>query len=82
MRKILGVVGDNFATHLRTHVPTPAAVHACQQSVGDLHSNLCGTSNVQARYTNNPGGDACLTFTSTYSARFLHLEQGATLRDG
>jgi hypothetical protein len=70
-----------FANHLAAYVPTPAAVHACQQSVEDPPSGLCGASNVQARYTNNPGGDACMTFTSTYSARFLHLEQGEALRD-
>jgi hypothetical protein len=70
-----------FANHLGAYVPTPAAVHSCQQAVGDPPSGLCGASNVQARYTNNPGGDACLTFTSTYSARFLHLEQGKALRD-
>jgi hypothetical protein len=74
-------VSVRFATHLRTHVPTPAAVHSCQQSVGNPPSGLCGSTNVQGRYTNNPGGDACQTFTSTYSGRFLHLEQGATLRD-
>jgi hypothetical protein len=74
-------VSVRFANSLRKYVPTPAAVHSCQQSVGDPPSGLCGASNVQGHYTNNPGGDACLTFTSTYSARFLHLEQGAPLRD-
>jgi hypothetical protein len=70
-----------FANHLDRYVPKPTAVDSCQQYVGDPPSGLCGSSNVQARYTNNPGGDACLTFTSTYSARFLHLEQGEPLRD-
>ena len=70
-----------FANHLDKYVPNPTAVDSCQQYVGDPPSGLCGSSNVQARYTNNPGGDACMTFTSTYSARFLHLEQGEPLRD-
>jgi hypothetical protein len=70
-----------FANNLDKYVPKPKAVDSCQQYVGDPPSGLCGSSNVQARYTNNPGGDACLTFTSTYSARFLHLEQGEPLRD-
>jgi hypothetical protein len=70
-----------FANNLGAYVPKRQAVHSCQQSVGDPPSGLCGSSNVQARYTNNPGGDACVTFTSTYSARFLHLEQGEPLRD-
>jgi hypothetical protein len=74
-------VSVRFATSLRAYVPTPTAVHACQQSVGNPPSGLCGSSNVQGRYTNNPGSDACLTFTSAYSARFLHLEQGQSLRD-
>jgi hypothetical protein len=74
-------VSVHFANHLGASVPTPEAVHSCQQFVGDPPSGLCGSSNVQARYTNNPGGDACLTFTSTYSARFLHLEQGEALRN-
>jgi hypothetical protein len=74
-------VSVRFANSLGKYVPTPAAVHSCQQSVGDPPSGLCGSSNVQGRYTNSPGGDACLTFTSTYSARFLHLEQGEPLRD-
>jgi hypothetical protein len=70
-----------FANNLDKYVPKPTAVDSCQQYVGDPPSGLCGSSNVQARYTNNPGGDACMTFTSTYSARFLHLEQGEPLRD-
>jgi hypothetical protein len=70
-----------FANHLDKYVPTPRAVDSCQQYVGGPPSGLCGSSNVQARYTNNPGGDACMTSTSTYSARFLHLEQGEPLRD-
>jgi hypothetical protein len=70
-----------FASNLGKYVPKPAAVDSCQQYVGDPPSGLCGSSNVQGRYTNNPGGDACQTFTSTYSARFLHLEQGEPLRD-
>jgi hypothetical protein len=74
-------VSVRFANHLGAYVPTPTAVHSCQQSVGDPPSGLCGASNVQARYTNNPAGDACLTFTRTDSARFLHLEQGEPLRD-
>jgi hypothetical protein len=74
-------VSVRFANSLRKYVPTAKDVHSCQQSVGDPPSNLCGETNVQARYTNNPSDDACLTSTGTYSARFLHLEQGATLRD-
>ena len=70
-----------FVHNLGKYVPKPAAVDSCQKYVGAPPSGLCGSSNVQARYTNNPGGDACLTFTSTYSARFLHLEQGEPLRD-
>jgi hypothetical protein len=70
-----------FANNLGKYVPKPAAVDSCQQYVGDPPSALCGSSNVQARYTNNPGGDACKTFTSAYSGRFLHLEQGEPLRD-
>jgi hypothetical protein len=70
-----------FANNLDKYVPKPKAVDSCQQYVDDPPSNLCGSSNVQARYTNNPDGDACLTFTSTYSARFLHIEQGEPLRD-
>jgi hypothetical protein len=70
-----------FANNLDKYVPKPTAVDSCQQYIGDPPSGLCGSSNVQARYTNNPGGDACMTFTSTYSARFLHLEQGEPLRD-
>ena len=70
-----------FANNLDKYVPKPKAVDSCQQYVGAPPSGLCGSSNVQARYTNNPGGDACMAFTSAYSARFLHLEQGEPLRD-
>jgi hypothetical protein len=70
-----------FANNLGKYVPKPAAVDSCQQYVGAPPSGLCGASNVQGRYANNPGGDACMTFTSTYRARFLHLEQGEPLRD-
>jgi hypothetical protein len=70
-----------FANSLGKYVPIAEDVHSCQQSVGDPPSDLCGESNVQGRYTNNPGSDACHTFTSEYSARFLHLEQGEPLRD-
>jgi hypothetical protein len=76
-------VAVRFATRLRAYVPTPVAVRACQEAVsaGPPPSNLCGSTNVQGRYTNNPGGDACQTFTRAYSGRFLHLEQGRSLRD-
>jgi hypothetical protein len=74
-------VSVRFANNLDHDGPKPTAVASCQQSVGDPPSGLCGSSNVQARYTNNPGGDACMTFMSTSRARFLHLEQGEPLRD-
>jgi hypothetical protein len=70
-----------FANHLRKYVPAPGAVQSCQESVGDPPSGLCGASNVQGRYTDNPGGDACQTYTSTYSGRFLHVEQTEPLRN-
>jgi hypothetical protein len=76
-----GSVSVLFASNLGKYVPKPAAVDSCQQYVGPPPSRLCGSTNVQARYTNNPGDDACTTSTSTYSARFLHLEQGEPLRD-
>jgi hypothetical protein len=77
----LHAVSVTFANQLKARVPTPGAVFACQESVGDPPSNLCGESNVQAQYTNHPGSNACPGFTSTSSGRFLHVEQEETLRD-
>ena len=56
-----GSVSVLFASNLGKYVPKPAAVDSCRQYVGDPLSSLCGESNVQGRYTNNPGGDACQT---------------------
>jgi hypothetical protein len=77
----LSSVSVTFANNLDGYVPTPSAVDSCQQYSGDPDPSYCGEANVQGRYTNNPSGNACSTFTSSYSGRFLHIEQAATLRD-
>jgi hypothetical protein len=70
-----------FASALRPLVPTPAAVHSCQEAAGAPPSGLCGETNVEARYTHQPSSDECPAAASTSSGRFLHVEQGLTLRD-
>lgn len=76
-----GSVAVTFAEHLSTHVPEPASVHACPGDAGSPPSALCGTTNVQGRYTNEPRDDACTDAASSHSGRFLHIEQALTLRD-
>lgn len=74
-------VANAFAGALRPLVPLPAAVHSCQELVGDPPSGLCGETNVEARYTHQPNGAECPAAASVSSGRFLHVEQGLTLRD-
>ncbi|MBI3534913.1 MAG: hypothetical protein HY072_05450 [Deltaproteobacteria bacterium] len=57
-----------------------ARVDACQDA-GSPERPLCGETNVQARYTNNPTGNVCTTGTSSYTGRFLHIEQDRQLGD-
>jgi hypothetical protein len=74
-------VSNIFAKALRSHVPDAGAVHSCQEESGDPPSNLCGETNVEARYTHQPGTSDCPPAVSASSARFLHIEQALTLRD-
>ena len=74
-------VSNTFAKSLRSHVPDAAAVHSCQEEAGDPPSNLCGETNVEGRYTHQPGTSDCPPAASASSARFLHIEQALTLRD-
>jgi hypothetical protein len=76
-----GSVSVRFITSLKQYVPNGSTVHSCQESVGAPPSNLCATTNLQGRYTNDSSLNACTTSTSFASNRFLHLEQHATLRD-
>jgi hypothetical protein len=76
-----GSVSVRFANNLDKYVPSPSAVDSCQEYVGDPPSNLCATTNVQGRFTNNQANNACTTSTSLASDRFLHVEQHASLRD-
>ncbi|WP_375767858.1 hypothetical protein NR798_40255 [Archangium gephyra] len=76
-----GSVSVRFANYLDQYVPSPSAVDSCQDYVGDPPSNLCATTNVQGRFTNNQANNACTTSTSLASDRFLHVEQHASLRD-
>lgn len=68
-----------FVNNLRKYVPNAQAVYSCQN--GQTPQNLCGSTNVQGRYTNAPQNDVCTTGTTHHSGRFLHIEQGLTLRD-
>jgi hypothetical protein len=74
-------VSNIFARALRSHVPDAAAVHSCQEQPGDPPSNLCGETNVEARYSHQPNISDCPPAVSASSARFLHIEQALTLRD-
>ncbi|HEU4386298.1 MAG TPA: hypothetical protein VFV34_00775 [Blastocatellia bacterium] len=74
-------VSNIFAKSLRSSVPAPAAVRSCQEESGDPPSNLCGETNVEARYTHNPNASECPPAVSASSGRFLHVEQAKTLRD-
>lgn len=76
-----GSISTRFAHFLRAYVPSPSAIHSCQEKVGDPPSNLCASTNVQGRYTNDRAVDACGSSTSYASGRFLHIEQHASLRD-
>jgi len=69
-----------FARHLRKHVPSAGAVHACQES-GSTPAARCGNTNVQGRYTNGRSGDECTDGARYSSNRFLHIEQASTVRD-
>ena len=74
-------VSNIFAKALRTHVPDAGAVHSCQEEAGDPPSNLCGETNVEARYSHQPNLSDCPPAVSASSGRFLHIEQALTLRD-
>jgi hypothetical protein len=74
-----GSVSVIFANNLRQYVPSPAAVYACQQGAGP--SGLCGETNVEGRYTNQPSTATCPAATGNHSNRFLHVEQALSLRD-
>jgi rubredoxin len=76
-----GSVANVFASALRARVPVPTAVHSCQEASGDPPSGLCGETNVEARYTHQPSSAECPAAAGTSSGRFLHIEQGLTLRD-
>ena len=71
-------ISNVFVSYLRGKIFSPSSVSSCQESAGDPNPSFCGESNAQGRYTNN--GDACI-FTSAASGRFLHIEQGPSLRD-
>lgn len=43
-------------------------------------SHLCGTTNTQGRHVNG-SSNACSTASKTSSLRFIHLEQGRSVRD-
>lgn len=73
-------VANLFAQNLRLEGPA-ADVASCQENPGDPSPNFCGETNVQGRYTNAPNGDACQDSATSYTGRFLHLEQARTLRD-
>lgn len=73
-----GAISNTFVSNLRGKIFSPSSVSSCQESAGNPNPSFCGESNAQGRYTNN--GDAC-TFTPTSSGRFLHIEQGPSLRD-
>src|SRR5262245_18570686 len=64
-----------FASALRSYVPNGMAVHSCQEYSGDPPSNLCGETNVEGRYSNQPNSADCPPAISTSTARFLHIEQ-------
>jgi hypothetical protein len=74
-------VANSFVNTLRAFVPIPAAVRSCQADPGDPPSNLCGETNVEARYTHQPAAAECPPAGSVSSGRFLHIEQALTLRD-
>ncbi|MGH8605315.1 MAG: hypothetical protein ACREXR_21750, partial [Gammaproteobacteria bacterium] len=52
-------VSNSFVNILRTFVPVAAAVHSCQEGTGDPPSNLCGETNVEARYSHQPNTSEC-----------------------
>jgi hypothetical protein len=73
-----------FANHLRSQIPAgdAALALACQEFPDGMPpSGRCATKNLQGRYTNNPTSGGCLSDASSYSGRFLHIEQAQTLRD-
>jgi hypothetical protein len=74
-------VSNIFANSLRSRVPIAAAVHSCQADPGDPPSRLCGETNVEARYSNQPNASECPPAAGSSSGRFLHIEQALTLRD-
>jgi hypothetical protein len=48
-------------------------------NLGDNGLNLCGTNNVQGRYTNG-SSDECTTAATGFNGQFLHVEQALILR--
>lgn len=50
---------------------------SCNQS-GDDGFGLCGTTNVQGRYTNG-SSDECSTDPTGFNGQFIHIEQDSTL---
>ena len=74
-------IATAFATALASHGPEPASIHACQAAEGPTPENMCGTNNLQGRYTNEAGIDECFESTTMSSGRFVHIEQSTTLRD-
>lgn len=71
---------NRVADEIETLLQEADSVGSCNRS-GDPAFNLCGTSNVQGRYTNDPSRNACTQGPVNYTGRFLHLVQSDRLRN-
>ncbi len=69
---------NRFASEIEDALAGEEFVISCN-GAGELDFGLCGTNNVQGRYTNG-SSDACQENASGYSGRFIHLEQAGDLR--
>lgn len=70
--KLLFTLEDAFEMELVT---------ACNQTAGAAVSeHLCGTTNIQGRYTNGLVDDACVATATRSAGRFFHVEQSSAMR--
>jgi hypothetical protein len=64
---------------LNRRLPASSRAFSCNDANDGRHRYLCGLSNVQGRIDNG-AGDACFQEAPSSTDRFLHLEQGPSLR--
>jgi len=75
---ISSVSANRFVSLLKTATGVANAAQSCND--GSAGARLCGTDDLQGRFTNG-SSDACTTASTAATQRFLHIEQSLDLRN-